>query len=473
MSSRLVIALTFVISVLLAIAVACGTDASDVDRPASTATATSQLATTTTATTAVEPATPTVVPIQTTAPTPTVESDVGTAVEPTPVVTSEVAETAVRLAQEAWDQLVELTESHSPRASGTEQEAAAAEYLRGLFESMGYEASLQPFTFQTTETEAVVSAPVVSEYRAFPLRLSVRGEAEGTLVDVGGAFEDDLPSGGLTGKIALIERGTITFQEKVARVAEAGAIGAVIYNNEPGRFGGTFQTQSDIPAVSISREDGVELVEMVGAGEVEFRLSILEQSAPSQNVIADKPGTGDAMVILGGHYDTVPDVPGANDNGSGTATVLTLARELADGTFPFTLRFMLFGGEEEGLFGSRHYVQELNQAEQDRIIAMLNFDALGSGSVTAVLGSMELVDAALDYSDVSGIVLERRFTLGPGASSDHAPFDAARVPVLFFLADGVSRIHTPEDQLEFIQPERMGESAALAIGVLDLLAAAR
>lgn len=149
---------------------------------------------------------------------------------------------------------------------------------------------------------------------------------------------------------------------------------------------------------------------------------------------------------------------------------MTIAEEVADRAYPFTLRFILFGSEEVGLFGSQFYVDSLSEAERRDIIAMANFDALASGDVTAVFGSLDLTSKVLEYGRESGIEVERQFGLG-GGSSDHAPFREAGVPFVFFIADvDFSIINSPLDVLELIEPERLGVAAALGIGLLDSLA---
>ena len=378
------------------------------------------------------------------------------------------------LAEEAWDRLVTLTEEHSPRASATAQELEAAEYLVREFESMGYEAGLQDFTVEVLADDPPplsLDVPDAPEIRAHPLALSAEGQASGLLVDVGKAFQEDVPSEGLSGKIVLIERGTITFQAKVDRVTEAGAIAAVIYNNRPGRFAGRLRTQSHIPAVTISREDGQAIQQLMAQGDVPAGVSLITEVRDSRNVVAEKPGTdpNGQVIVLGGHYDTVPDVPGANDNGSGIATLLTVAREVADRSYPFTLRFIAFGSEELGLFGSRFYVSSLTSAEQADTIAMLNFDALGTADVAGILATRDLADRVVEVAKADGIPLDRQFALESGTSSDHAPFDQAGIPFVFFLASDFSRIHSPDDTLDFIQPELLGSSAALAVGLLESL----
>ena len=99
---------------------------------------------------------------------------------------------------------------------------------------------------------------------------------------------------------------------------------------------------------------------------------------------------------------------------------------------------------------------------------MFNFDALGTGATVGALGDRELVGDAIDIGETLGISVRRRVNL-PNATSDHAPFSEAGIPVIFFLADDISRIHTPEDRLDFVQPELMGGSAVIGIALLDTL----
>lgn len=103
-------------------------------------------------------------------------------------------------------------------------------------------------------------------------------------------------------------------------------------------------------------------MELMTGGDVEATVSVIMETRQSRNVIAELTGPmeSERTVVLGGHFDTVPNVPGANDNGSGIATLLGVAREAADRSYPFTLRFVAFDSEEVGLFGSRHYVGSLS-----------------------------------------------------------------------------------------------------------------
>ena len=379
------------------------------------------------------------------------------------------------LAEDAFERLEALTDQFSPRASATEEESAAADYLVGEFEALGYAVSLQPFSFEFLAADTPVLAVDSQDFtdlQAIPLSRSGTGQFSGNLAFVGKGFEADLPAEGLQGKVALMERGVITFSEKVARVTEAGAVAAVVFNDRREAFSGRLLEAASIPAVAISGDLGRALRDAIANVPIEATVSVVYETRESRNVIAEKPGTDDdgRVVVLGGHYDTVPGAPGANDNGSGIVTLLTVAQQVEDTSYPFAVRFISFGAEELGLFGSRHYVDTLGPEERSNVVAMLNFDALATGPSATVVGTDDLVDRVLEAGRAGRVPVERAAELDPGTSSDHAPFEAVDIPVVFFSAEDYSRIHTPEDTLDFVQPSLMGDSAALAIALLDSLA---
>ena len=395
---------------------------------------------------------------------------------PAPTVVSTPAAPSV-LADEVFKTLQELTEEYSPRESATDQELEAAQHLRGRLSDLGYDTSLQDFSVTLTLAKVELASPSGDSPeapRSIPISTSLQGIATGLLTDVGRAFEEDIPAEGLEGRVALIERGDITFEEKVKRVAEAGAVGAIVFNNERGLFFGRFASQPSIPAVAISQADGRDLLEIVEQGELGATVSVGDETSPSRNVIADMPGTaaGDRMVIVGAHYDTVPNTEGASDNGSGVSSVLTIADHIAGRDYPFNVRVILFGAEEVGLFGSRHYVDNMSPEEIDNTIAMLNFDAFGSGSTLQMAGDIELTAEATRIGNNLSMNLVT-FSEEPwgriGGASDHAPFRRAGIPVLFLISDDISRINSPMDEIRHINPELLGRAAEIGILMVEWL----
>ena len=412
-------------------------------------------------------ATPPPVTLPTVTPVSTSEGDPASAGSP--------ENTDVSLDEIAFGYVTELS-GLGPRASGTEQEAAAARYLVSQFSAMGYSSRLQPFSvelFSVADSGLTLSGPESVEIEAVPLSGSASGNASGVLVPVGLATDADFPTAGLKGKIALIRRGRITFQSKVDRATEAGAAGVVIYNNRPGNFRGALPSSSEIPVMSISGVDGERIEGLVSEGDVEATLAVVIEMHATQNVVAEAAGTEsrDNVIAFGAHYDTVPNVVGASDNASGTAVLLTLARQLSTESLSFGVRFIAFGSEELGLRGSQFYVDSLSPDDQRLIVVMMNFDALGDGDRLGVLGTTELADAVVKEGVERGIDVERSLGLEEGGS-DHESFAGIGVPVIFFFSDDFSRIHTPQDTLERINARLLGDATRLALDLTRKIGAA-
>ena len=249
----------------------------------------------------------------------------------------------------------------------------------------------------------------------------------------------------------------------------------VVYNDAAGRVQGTLGGPEAVPAATIAGDDGQRLLDALAAGPVTVRLQVdasVEQHG-STNVVAELRDRGDASsVVIGAHLDSVPAWPGANDDGSGSAVVLELARTVAqvdEQPRPYTLKFVLFGAEELGLYGSRYYVSSLADADRQAILAMINLDMVGVGQGWRFGGTDDLVQAALGASNDLG---ERALPIrGPlGSASDHASFLAAGVPALFLYRTDDPNYHTANDRAEFVDADALGQAGTIVLRVLDGLA---
>jgi len=250
----------------------------------------------------------------------------------------------------------------------------------------------------------------------------------------------DIPEVGLEGRIAFTKRGVITFQSRAEHAFEAGAVGLVIYNNVSGPFRGALADQPEFPVISLSLGDG----EAVQDSDIEASIKLTLENLPFQNVIAQKPGASDAVVVLGGHFDSVPGLSGANDNASGTAVLLAIAALLADADLPYTLNIVPFGSEELGLLGSRFYVQELSSPELENTRLMLDFNALSTGSGVAIFGDGVFTDLINEKGSEVGVDVRVSREMR-GGTSDFAVFREAGVPFVMFFGDDASKIHTELD----------------------------
>lgn len=359
------------------------------------------------------------------------------------------------------------------RPAGSAEELAAADYIRAELADYGYDAELQTFPIQAYETFRadleVAHSDGSSQIDAAPLAGSSSGTATAQLVSVGLGYPGDFPAAA-NGNIVLIERGVIEFSSKVANAEAAGAVAAVIYNNERGPFEGQLHETPGIPVLSISGLDGQSLLDLMAnetlTATVDVEINVVD--GESQNVVA-RPSDGTCRIVVGGHYDSVPAGPGANDNGSGTAVVIELARTLAakgDGD----VCFALFGAEEIGLIGSIAFVEALSSDELSGIEAMLNFDMLAVGSGWPMSGSTSLVNLAGEVAEGLGIPFDIS-TSEPGGS-DHAPFIEAGVPALLLNCFCDSNYHTADDRIDFLERQRFEEAGALGLGLLEALLAA-
>ena len=134
-------------------------------------------------------------------------------------------------------------------------------------------------------------------------------------------------------------------------------------------------TNITIPVVGASFAAGQALAQAGSTARVETFIA----TRTEQNVIAELRGENDDNVVMAGaHLDSVPEGPGINDNGSGSAALIEVAEALGKHRPQNTLRFAWWGAEEIGLVGSTAYVEGLSAAELERIALYLNFDMIGS-----------------------------------------------------------------------------------------------
>lgn len=204
----------------------------------------------------------------------------------------------------------------------------------------------------------------------------------------------------------------------------------------------------------------------------------------SANVVADRPapGTGHRnLVLVTAHLDSVntaggaaAPAPGADDNGSGCAGLLELARVLGTRTWTHDLRLILFGGEEQGLHGSTQYVAGLPAGDRARLSAVLNMDMVATRNTVAPAVLLEgapvaqglIDDLAAAAATWTGLRVET--SLSPFAS-DHVPFIDAGLPAVLTI-EGADRangnVHTDRDTMAHIDLGLMIEILRMDAAVL-------
>lgn len=191
--------------------------------------------------------------------------------------------------------------------------------------------------------------------------------------------------------------------------------------------------------------------------------NITVQGSPSRNIIADQKGeaTGPRKVVLvTAHLDSInipggptAPAPGADDNGSGSAGVLEMARVFSKHRSEHDIRFILFGGEEQRSLGSKHYISTLSSTEKLRILSVVNMDMIGNLNTPepgVLLEGAPLSQRVIDgLSEAAATYTRLRVetSLNPFAS-DHVPFIKANIPAVLTIegADSTNEnIHSDRD----------------------------
>lgn len=274
----------------------------------------------------------------------------------------------------------------------------------------------------------------------------------------------------------------------VAKGPPSRSVEALLSTVTPATIRADIQTLVDFKSrhtLSATYKDAVTWTEAqfaaVGLATRRQTFSISGRSA--ENVIAELPGqAGDDVYVVGAHLDSVnfsagvQDAPGADDNGSGAACVLTIARTLAATKPRGTIRFVLFGGEEQGLIGSKAFVRSLSPAERARIKGALIMDmtAFRKNAAGVTLEGMEisrpLSDLAADITArYTSLKIERSFEAW---GSDHVPFLEAGIPALLTIELDYpvnGNDHSPRDTMAIIDADQAAAIARANVAILATL----
>ncbi|RIV36797.1 M28 family peptidase [Micromonospora radicis] len=295
----------------------------------------------------------------------------------------------------ALEHLKVLSEDIGPRIGGTDSERRAAHYIASQLDHFGYDTTLQPFPV-ADKFLAQLSSPVglptdlnwqVGASAHAALDTSVTAD----VLDVGPGAAANFTAEA-AGKIVLVDYVANQREAVAARAVAAGAVGVVFLPAdlvEPRRAAafsptlpGSASSPLPIPVVGVAQAQKHRLRDLLAARPLTLTIATTaHRGLTSHNVLAERPGRSGAdgpVVMVSAHYDSVIGAPGANDDGSGTVLCLELARVLKAIPINATVRFGLWGSEEQGLIGSRYYVRELPQAERDRILAVYQNDMVAT-----------------------------------------------------------------------------------------------
>ncbi len=364
---------------------------------------------------------------------------------------------SVRAHLERLDEIADRNGGH--RASGSEGYRESLAYAETVLERAGYHTERRPFRFLYTETleerltlaDGTTRTVVLTGYSPS----TPEGGLETTVAVPAGSGSErqgcapgDYAGTPVRDRVALVVDGGCSLDDKQRVAADAGAAAVLVANDGPGELYGWLARPQEarIPIAGVSRRTGEELAEEAARERpVTLAIRSLTEERVTENLIATgRTGDPEHTVVSGAHLDSVPEAPGINDNGVAVAVLLDTAVRMA--RFPGGQRnrlvFALWGAEEFGMVGSRHYVRSLSPSARDDIELYLNLEMIGSpnhglfvldgtapdeqtGAVPPP-GSAEIEERLRDAFSARGRTARPS---GAEGRSDYAPFMEAGIPV--------------------------------------------
>lgn len=359
-----------------------------------------------------------------------------------------------------------------PRPVASPANQAAADYMREMFCAAGLEVEEQPYAVTSWEHRSTLlerdGRRLDCIANAFSLSCDV------TLPVVPAASLAELEAAPAKGKILLLygdlaraplaakswflrdERDTRFFE-----LLETKGPAAILAPPTSTAYYGqlTEDWELDLPAATVPADVALYLLQ---EPQLPVHLSIDAQRTPAiaRNVVARTPGMPERRLALCAHFDTKINTPGATDNASGAAALLSLAERLPR-NLPFGLEFIAFNSEEYLPIGDDEYIRR-SEAYFDKILACINMDgagaALGTNNITAVACPAELEAAIRSVAGrFPGVVW-----VDPWPESNHSTFSFRGIPAIPIGATGMRGLaHSLDDTLEQVSPVKLEEVIAL------------
>ncbi len=200
-----------------------------------------------------------------------------------------------------------------------------------------------------------------------------------------------------------------------------------------------------IPRPALSRSN-IQVGNYIESELKELELQVTRQKFSSgTNIIGVKRGKKSEVIVIGCHYDSVRNTPGADDNASGCAMTLALARKLKK--LNHTIKFIFFDNEERGMIGSKYYAKNM----KDKCIFMINFDMVGHLSIKSFVPPDTVFPGIFDKYPWAKQISYRQ---GAGPS-DHSPFQKRGIPFVWVFTGTHGKYHRPSDTVNSLNYKGM------------------
>jgi hypothetical protein len=391
-----------------------------------------------------------------------------------------------------------LCEEIGPRHGGSRNEAKAARYIRDHFKALGLRARLERYPIYAFEdAKASLTTPRGKAIPCAPLPMTASTPARGLTkpcIFVEGSDAVHLDER-VRGKIVVMFGSFGGELQKRFHAYKPAGLVSIQTHPHAQHFRFAYKADAkrkndSIPTVILTLDDGMALMKKLPK-TLTMKVSTQDEKlAHGYNVVADLKGSGpdEDVIVMCAHYDSVWAGQGAVDNGGGAAAMLEFARVYKEKGASRNMRFIAFGGEETGCWGSNAYVKKLKNedtrlkkdknferdgltSELDRIRFLVNLDMMGplhGRSNTITLGHPDIAASARLLAN------ELRYALGVKEnsiySSDNMAFNYAGVPSISFNRCGYEDCggHTVEDTIRNCSSEGLEHIGAMFEAWIDL-----
>ncbi|MCD6181009.1 MAG: M20/M25/M40 family metallo-hydrolase [Candidatus Cloacimonetes bacterium] len=359
------------------------------------------------------------------------------------------------------------------RIAGSEGEKKALEVITHYLEQFGITAQYDAFELFGFDAG---NAEVECNGRYFdvtPFGLIESCTVKGTLVMVENPDIITVNRGAYRGKILM----GYGYPGKIASQLEEQGVVAYIAIGRPQREASSLSIRQKnyqegyVPSVSISHEEALKLMRFTQE-EVTLRIKQAIERRVANNIVIDILGKGldDNLTVAVGHYDTVAHSCGASDNGGGIVALLALAEHFAKHQPQRDLRIIFCSGEELGLLGSKHYVEENLDEIKKRVGLVVNIDVSGDSIGTdrfIVTGCKELCGYVDGSAREAGLFFKTDVDIYSSDSIHFAKHGIPAVNIARFGGRASNLIHTPGDNLKNVSRKGYLSTMNASINLLD------
>jgi hypothetical protein len=353
-----------------------------------------------------------------------------------------------------------LSEKIGIRFGGTENELSTAYYIRDTLKSLSLDSNIEFYNFLGWEINGEPNLQIKK-----PIKKNIECNSF--------VYSMKTPAGGVEGFIRKAGKMKIVdlFEWDKYIIEDVNKIPKAYIVSSSDDFPHSIPILDPtilMPQVVVSKNSSELFDKFLDVGENVLCSLLIDckfkDDAISQNVVTEIEGrNNEKMMIVGGHYDTAYNSPGAWDNGTGTAGMFKIIEYFKNNKPPFTLRFVFFGCEEYLFLGSKAYIKNLiDKNELDKVFFMINFDATPPAKKFANNVGKQLIQVyEKEYkvkemltNSMKKVNLDKTFkidfTSPPLPNSDQWPFYKEEIPCIKFSEPGGSYdfYHTPNDTID-------------------------